>query len=104
MIRHIVLVRFASKTSDDEKAAIFAELDALRAVVPGMRHFAGGSNTSPEGLGNGFSQAFTVDFDDAVARDAYLVHPAHRAAGERLVRAADGGIAGLVVVDIAFEA
>ena len=82
MIRHIVLVRFAPATPDAERAAIFADLGALRGVVPGLRAFSGGPNASREGLTQGFTHAFTVDFDDEAARDAYLVHPAHQAAGE----------------------
>lgn len=104
MIRHIVLVRFAPATPDAERAAIFADLGALRGVVPGLRAFSGGPNTSREGLTQGFTHAFTVDFDGAAARDAYLIHPGHRAAGDRLVRAADGGPAGLAVVDVEVDA
>ncbi len=100
MIRHIVLVRFASGTAEEEKAAIFADLRALGDVIAGLRGFAAGPNVSPEPLAKGHTHAFIVDFDDAAARDAYLVHPAHQAAGARLVRAADGGLDGLIVMDI----
>ncbi|WP_430699062.1 hypothetical protein [Mesorhizobium dulcispinae] len=41
-----------------------------------------------------------MDFRDAVARDAYLVHEAHQCAGARLVTALDGGTEGLMVVDL----
>lgn len=101
MIRHIVLVRSRSDVPAGEIDAVFAELAALRGVLPGMRAFASGQNVSPEGLARGFSHAFTVDFDDAVARDDYLAHPHHQAAGARLVAATDGGVAGLIVLDFA---
>ncbi len=101
MIRHIVTVRFDAATSQTEREAIFAALADLQTVVPGLRSFASGADVSPEGLSKGATHAFTVDFDDEAARDAYLVHPAHRAAGERLVSATEGGLAGLTVVDIA---
>ena len=42
-----------------------------------------------------------MDFEDAAARDSYLALPEHEAAGARLVRAAEGGLAGLTVMDIA---
>lgn len=103
MIRHIVLVRFAQATPDAERAAVFAELAALKGVVPGLRAFAGGPSVSREGLSKGFTHAFTVEFDDEGARDAYLAHPAHQAAGARLVRAAEGGTDGLAVVDIVVD-
>ena len=100
MIRHVVLVRFRREIAPGEADAIFAGLEALRAQLPGIRAFASGVNVSPEGLARGFTHAFTVDFTDAAARDAYLAHPDHEAAGARLVRAAEGGLGGLTVLDI----
>jgi hypothetical protein len=101
MIRHLVFIRFAATTTEDEKAAIFADLSALKRFVPGLRAFAGGPNVSTEGLARGFTHGFSVDFDDVAARDAYLIHPAHQAAGARLVKAAEGGVDGLAVLDFA---
>ncbi|WP_158817084.1 Dabb family protein [Methylocapsa sp. S129] len=100
MIRHTVLVRFPADTRADAIDALFGALDDLRALLPGMLNFKGGANVSPEGLARGFTHAFVADFVDSAARDAYLVHPAHQAAGARLVVAAEGGIDGLIVVDI----
>ncbi|MEO1453250.1 MAG: Dabb family protein [Pseudomonadota bacterium] len=99
MIRHIVLCRFSEGTSEAEIAGIWAALAALRDVVPGIVEMRFGANVSPEGLARGATHAFTVDFESAAARDGYLEHPAHRAAGERLVAAVEGDLEGLVVVD-----
>jgi hypothetical protein len=99
MIRHIVLVRFRPAVTAAEKASIYAELESLRELVPGFLGASYGPNVSPEGLGKGYVDGFTMDFSDEAARDAYLVHPAHQAAGARLVAALDGGIEGLVVFD-----
>ena len=41
-----------------------------------------------------------MDFSDAAARDAYLIHPDHKAAGAKLVAALEGGRDGLMVFDI----
>ena len=100
MIRHVVLVRFAETTLTTEIDAIFGDLGRLQEVVPGMLSFAGGADVSPEGLAKGFTHLFVVEFDGADARDAYLAHPAHRAAGARLVRAAEGGLEGVLVMDV----
>jgi hypothetical protein len=100
MIRHIVLVKFPAATPPEATGALFAALDDLRSALPGMLNFKGGANVSPEGLARGFTHAFSADFADAAARNAYLVHPAHQAAGARLAAAAEGGIDGLIVVDI----
>ena len=103
MIRHVVLVRFREGVAPGEIAAIFDALADLRRHLPGMRDIRHGSNVSPEGLAHGHTHAFTVDFDDAAARDAYLALPEHEAAGARLVRAAEGGLAGLTVLDFALS-
>ncbi|MEM9851851.1 MAG: Dabb family protein, partial [Pseudomonadota bacterium] len=98
MIRHIVLCRFSEATSEAEIAGIWAALAALRDVVPGIVEMRFGRDVSVEGLARGATHAFTVDFESVAARDGYLEHPAHRAAGERLVAAVEGGLDGLVVV------
>jgi hypothetical protein len=100
MIRHTVLVKFPPDARPDAIDALFRALDDLRNALPGMLSFRGGANVSPEGLSRGFTHAFVADFVDVAARDAYLVHPAHKAAGAKLVAAAEGGIDGLVVIDI----
>ena len=99
MIRHLVVVTFDPATPEAERRAIFDQLAALRTALPGIRAFAGGPDVSPEGLARGYTHGFTVDFDDAAARDAYLDHPAHKAAGARLVAATAGGLDGVTVVD-----
>lgn len=101
MIRHIVLVRFRNDVAVEEVAAIFRDLDALRDSLPGMTAFSAGPNVSPEGLSRGYGHVFCCEFASVEARDAYLEHPAHQAAGARLVAASQGGVDGLMVVDYA---
>jgi len=103
MIRHTVFVKFPVDAHPEAIAAVFGALDDLRDVVPGMLRFSAGANVSPEPLSRGFTHAFVADFADPAARDAYLVHPAHQAAGARLVATAEGGRDGLIVIDIAIE-
>ena len=100
MIRHIVLARFRPDVGSNEIAGVFNQLAALRGPVAGIQGFHAGASVSPEGLERGYSHAFTVDFADANARDAYLVHPAHKEAGARLVAACAGGLDGILVMDI----
>lgn len=100
MIRHIVVVRLRRDLPEGERDAVMATLDALRAVVPGMLSFTPIANVSPEEpVTHGFLDGFVVDFADAAARDVYLDHPAHKAAGARLVSACENGLAGLLVFD-----
>lgn len=101
MIRHCVFIRFRADVPAQEKSAIFADIVALRPLVPGMLAVHVGANVSPEtGMDKGFSDGFIVDFTDAAARDAYLVHPAHAKAGGRIVAASEGGVDGVLVYDI----
>lgn len=48
MIRHCVFARFRNDVTDDERAAIHADLEALRSVIDGMAKVEFSANTSPE--------------------------------------------------------
>ena len=101
MIRHCVFIRFRADVPQAEKAGIWADIRAIEAAVPGFLAVHIGVNVSPEtGMDKGFSEGFILDFDSPVARDAYLVHPDHQKAGGRIVAAAEGGVAGILVYDI----
>lgn len=100
MIRHLVLLRFRPVVTEADRAALMADLDALRAHLPGMLSFTALTNVSPEEpVVHGFRDGFAIDLADAAARDAYLADPAHRAAGARLVAACVGGAEGILVFD-----
>jgi hypothetical protein len=100
MIRHCVFVTFRTDVDATERAAIHADLEALREVIDGMETVRFNANVSPEPFARGFTHGFTVDFRDTAARDAYLVHEAHQRAGARLVAALAGGTDGLMVFDL----
>ena len=100
MIRHCVFFKFRSGVSADERAEIYAGLAALVGQVDGLLSADFGPNVSPEGLGQGFDNGFIMDFVDHAARDRYLPHPAHQAAGSKLVAALEGGTDGLIVFDM----
>jgi hypothetical protein len=101
MIRHFVAVRFKDSVDQETRAAIFHELEALRTLISGVQGFHAGPNVSPETpVVHGFLDAFWFDFADEATRDAYLVHPAHQAVGAKLVANAEGGIDGILVVDL----
>ena len=100
MIRHCVFVQFRADVPDTERAAIHADLEALRNVIDGMDTVHFSANVSPEPFARGLTHGFTIDFRDAASRDAYLVHPDHQKAGGRLVAALEGGTDGLLVIDL----
>lgn len=100
MIRHCVFVKFRADISPEEKSDIFAGLNALVGKIDGLISADFSANVSPEGLGQGFNDGFTMDLVDEAARDRYLVDPDHKAAGGRLFAALEGGAAGIVVFDL----
>ncbi|MFK0687881.1 Dabb family protein [Mesorhizobium sp. IMUNJ 23033] len=54
MIRHCVFVRFRSDVADAERAAIHADLEALRWAIDGMDVVKFSANVSPEPFARGF--------------------------------------------------
>jgi hypothetical protein len=101
MIRHCVFIRFKPTISTAYKSELFNEIDALKDRLPGMVAVHVGTNVSPEeGMDKGFSDGFIVDFADSFSRDAYLEDPGHGETGARLVAAAEGGVAGILVYDL----
>ncbi|UNK38632.1 Dabb family protein [Shinella sp. H4-D48] len=101
MIRHCVFIRFKPTISTAYKTELFNEIDTLRDRLPGMLAVHIGTNVSPEeGMDKGFSDGFIVDFADSFSRDAYLEDTEHKATGGRLVAAAEGGVAGILVYDL----
>jgi hypothetical protein len=99
MVRHVVLCRFQKDVSDSAVQQIFAALKSLQQQIDGIIAITAGCDNSPEGLQKGSTHGFTVDFVDAAARDRYLPHPAHQKVGAMIVAAAEGGVAGITVVD-----
>jgi len=103
MIRHCVFFKFRPDVSADERAEIYAGLAALQGEIEGLLSATFGPSVSPEGLEQGFVDGFIMDFADEAARDRYLPHPAHKAAGAKLVAALEGGRDGLIVFDMKMD-
>lgn len=101
MILHCVFLRLKASLPPAEKQAMFEAVAALQAIIPGIVSISFGPNVSREGLSGGFQDGFVVTFETPDARDAYLSHPDHMAVGDRIVAACDGGLAGLLVFDMA---
>jgi hypothetical protein len=99
ILRHTVLLKIRSDVSDTEIADVFAALKSLKHEITGILAISTGKDNSPEGLQRGHTHGFTVDFDSAQSRDAYLPHPAHQKVGARIVAICEGGVSGITVVD-----
>lgn len=100
MLLHIVLINFRDDVSDEHKRDIYDELHGLVGRIDGVLSMRFGPNVSPEGLSKGFRDGFVMELRDAEARDRYLAHPDHQAAGSKLVAAAEGGLEGILPFDV----
>ena len=79
MLQHSVLIRFLPAATAEDIARISQHLASLSRQIPGILTLGGGQDVSPEGLQHGFTHGWLVQFVDAAARDAYLIHPAYQA-------------------------
>ena len=77
-VRHIVIFAYKAGAAADKIQQATDALAALTRTIPGIRSFEHGVNNSPEGKNLGFTHVYQFTFQDAAARDSYLVHPEHK--------------------------
>lgn len=78
-IRHIVMFGFKTSANIGQVQQVIESFAKLKHQVPDIAEFEWGENNSPENLSQGHTHCFTLTFESADARDAYLVHPEHQA-------------------------
>ena len=78
-IRHVVHFKFKKEATADQVKKVTDEFAALKQKIDAVDSLESGTNSSPEGLNKGFTHCWIVSFKTAKDRDAYLVHPAHKA-------------------------
>ena len=78
VLRHVVLFGFKATSSPQDIDGIVTAFKALPSKISEIKGFEWGVNSSPEGLNQGLTHAFTVTFHSDADRDAYLPHPAHQ--------------------------
>ena len=78
VLRHIVLFGFKKTSSQQDIDVIVAAFQVLPSKISEIKGFEWGVNSSPEGLNQGLTHAFTVTFHSDADRDAYIPHPAHQ--------------------------
>ena len=101
MIRHIVLTKFKPEVPEETIKGIYDGLAAVADKLPGAANFAGGRSQSPEQIERGYMHGFTIDFDSWEALQAYADDKEHKGYGGQMVANAQGGIDGVLVLDIA---
>lgn len=81
VLRHNVFFSFKETSSQEDIQSVIDAFRNLQNEIDGIEAFEYGVNSSPEGLNQGLTHAFTLTFYSNEARDAYLPHPAHAAFG-----------------------
>lgn len=99
MIVHLVLLKLRKDVPPADAKRVFEAIGGLRKTIPGITDYAYGPYSSPEGMNKGFTHGFTMTFDSAAARDAYLPHPAHEQVKKQVLALLDGGLNGALAFD-----
>ncbi|MFG1945598.1 Dabb family protein [Nonomuraea sp. NPDC048826] len=77
MIRHVVLFTWSAEATEEQKAAVAAELSELPGQIPQIRSYRFGPDAGIN-AGN-YDFAVVADFDDEAGYVVYRDHPAHQA-------------------------
>jgi hypothetical protein len=83
-LNHVVLIKFKSSVTPEQIKKVEEAFAALKEKVPGVTSLRYGTNVSPEKKNKGYTHAFVLTFNTDNDRDAYLVHPEHKAFGKVL--------------------
>jgi hypothetical protein len=78
-VYHIVHFKFKADAKPELVKKVETEFAALTEKIKEVESLEWGTDISPEKLSDGFTHCWILKFKDEKARDAYLVHPAHKA-------------------------
>ena len=88
---HVVSIKFKDTATNEQIKAVEDAFRALKKKIPQISSLKWGTNVSPEKRNMGFTHCFILSFENEKDRDAYLVHPEHKAFG---------GVLGPVMADV----
>ena len=78
---HVVSLKLKEGTTADQIKAVETAFAALKEKIPGITSLKWGTNVSPENKNKGFTHCFVLSFATEKDREAYIVHPDHKAFG-----------------------
>ena len=81
---HVVSIKFKDTATKEQIKAVEDAFRALKKKIPVISSLKWGTNVSPEKRNMGFTHCFILSFENEKDRDAYLVHPEHKAFGSVL--------------------
>jgi hypothetical protein len=95
MLQHVVLFRFKEGTTPEQIKEVENAFASLPGKIDAIKCFERGTNVSTENRSDGFTHCFVLSFLNEHDRDAYLIHPDHKAFGKTL----GGSLDKVLVVD-----
>jgi len=81
---HVVSFKFKPGATPEQISGVVTSFRDLQKQISAIKSFEWGTNVSPEKHDKGFTHGFILTFKSEKDRDAYLVHPAHKAFGSSL--------------------
>lgn len=79
VLRHLVLFGWEKGVDSNDVNKVVNAFRALPSKIKLIKAFEWGTNNSPENLNKGLTHCFTLSFQSEADRDAYLIHPDHKA-------------------------
>lgn len=84
VLRHVVLFKFKDAATPEDVKKVEDAFADLAKKLPLIKGYEWGKNNSPENLNQGLTHCFLLTFSSEKDRDAYLIHPDHKAFGKIL--------------------
>ena len=81
-LQHVVSFKFKTSASLEEIKKVEDSFRGLKEKILQIQKLEWGTNVSKEKHDKGFTHCFLVTFKSEEDRDAYIVHPAHKAFGK----------------------
>jgi hypothetical protein len=81
-LQHVVCFKFKSTATAEDIKKVEEAFQALKGKIPLIVSLEWGTNVSKEKKDKGFTHCFTLTFKSEQDRDAYVVHPEHKAFGK----------------------
>src|SRR5687767_3015556 len=79
---HVVSFKFKDTATKEQIKRVEDAFRDLKKKIKEIQSYEWGTNVSPEKHDKGFTHAFILTFKSDKDRDAYLVHPDHKAFGK----------------------
>lgn len=81
-LQHVVCFKFKPTASAQDIKKVETAFAALKQKIPVIVALEWGTNVSKEKKDKGFTHCFILTFQNEADRDAYIVHPEHKAFGK----------------------